>query len=252
MKTKWRLIKRINAAGAMQMAIDEAILSSRIQGKCANTLRFFTWNPPCITIGFFQSMDREVNFEKAKMLGVDAIRRYTGGGAVLHDLELTYSIALRENDVPSDILKSYEKICGALILGMEKLGVDAKFSPINDIVVNGKKVSGNAQTRQEGVILQHGTVLVDVDVKKMFSLLNVSDEKIKDKMIKSAEERVTSLNHELKRKITEDELEKALIIGFEIAFDVIFEEGELTKEELELAQKLYEEKYSADKWNFMR
>ncbi len=251
MKT-WRLIKTIEANGAMQMATDEAILMHRIKNKVPNTLRFFTWKPSCLTIGYFQNLKKEVDIEKAKESGVGIVRRYTGGGAVFHDKELTYSLAISEKDVPQDVIESYKTICGAIIKGLDMVGVHSEFKPINDIVVNNKKISGNAQTRKEGIVLQHGTILIDVDVKKMFSLLKVPDEKIKDKMIKTAEERLTSLAKELDRNVTVSELRRAMIQGFENVFQVKFEESELTVEELRLAEKLCKEKYSTKRWRELR
>ncbi len=253
MKMKaWRLINTIEASGAMQMAIDEAILTFRIKNSVPNTLRFFTWNPSCLTIGYFQSLEKEVDVKNTELQGVDIVRRYTGGGAVFHDKELTYSLAVSERDVPQDIIASYQKICSALTKGLERLHINPEFKPINDIVVNGKKVSGNAQTRKEGIVLQHGTILIDVDIKKMFSFLKVPDEKIKDKMIQTAEERVSSLKKELGQEVSVEELRGFLIKGFEEAFKVRFKESELTAEEKKLAEKLCQKKYSAKEWRELK
>ncbi len=250
--TTWRIIKTINDSGAKQMAVDEAILKARIKNKVPNTLRFFTWEPLCVTIGFFQSLKEEVDIEKARSMGVDVVRRYTGGGAVLHEHELTYSLAISEKDVSSDIVKSYKDICDGIIKALLSLGIKAEFKPINDIIVGNKKISGNAQTRKSGVVLQHGTILLDLNLEKMFSVLKVPDEKIKDKIIKAAKERVTSLKNELRRAITCEEIERALISGFEKTFNIKTGVGELTSEELKFAKKLYKEKYTNDKWNNWR
>ncbi len=95
--------------------------------------------------------------------------------------------------MPDDIIKSYELICGGIVDALRVLGMPkAVFRPVNDIDVNGKKISGNAQTRRWGVVVQHGTVLVDTDIRTMFTVLKVSKEKISDKLIKSVEERVTT------------------------------------------------------------
>jgi len=236
----------------MQMAIDEAILIARMNGLVMNTLRFYTWKPACVTIGFFQSLEQEVDIKKAKELGIDIVRRYTGGGAVLHDKELTYSIVLDEREVSSNIIESYKKICKCLIKGLGSFGIKAEFAPINDIVVNRRKISGNAQTRKEGFVLQHGTILMDIDPQKMFSVLKIPDEKIRDKMIKSAEERVTSVKREVGREISLEELERGLIKGFEDIFGVKFRERDLTEEELKLAEKLCKEKYSTKEWCMWR
>ncbi len=251
MKT-WRLIKSIADNGARQMAIDEAILTARIKGKVPNTLRFFTWKPPCVTIGFFQDLEDEVNLIKTRSMGIDVVRRYTGGGAVLHEHELTYSLTISEKDVSSDIVESYKDICGGIIEALLSLGIKAEFKPINDIIVGNKKISGNAQTRKSGVVLQHGTILLDLDLEKMFSVLNIPDEKIKDKMIKAAKERVTSLKNELGKNIANKEIEKVFIYGFEKMFNIKTEVKELTFEELKRAEKLYKEKYTNDKWNNWR
>ncbi len=248
----WRLIKTTADSGAKQMANDEAILTARIKGTVPNTLRFFKWQPSCVTIGFFQNLEDEIDLIKAQSKNIDVVRRYTGGGAVLHEHELTYSLTISEKDVSSDIVGSYKEICGAIVEALLSLGIKAEFKPINDIIVGNKKISGNAQTRQSGVVLQHGTILLDLDLEKMFSVLNVPDEKIKDKMIKTAKERVTSLKNELGKNIANKEIEKALIYGFEKKFNIKTEVKELTFEELKHAEKLYKEKYTSDKWNYWR
>lgn len=228
----WRLIETIQDKGAMQMAIDEAILLARIQKKVPNTLRFYTWRPSCVTVGFFQSRKQEVDLCKAEKMGVDVVRRYTGGGAVFHENELTYSLTIPESEATKDISKSYEIICGGVVNGLKSLGIKAEFKPVNDILVKNKKISGNAQTRKEGIILQHGTILLDVDVKKIFSILKVPDEKIKDKLIKTVEERVTSLKNETTTKIDRAEIEKAFIQGFLETFKAKIKPGRLTPREL--------------------
>jgi len=247
---KLRFINHIKSSGAMQMAIDEAIMIARSKDLVPNTLRFYTWNPAAITIGFFQEIEHEVNLKKTKELGIDVIRRYTGGGAVLHDTELTYSIVISEKDVPSDILESYKKICGGVINSLKLLGICAEFKPVNDILVGGKKISGNAQTRKHGVVLQHGTILLDVNLEKMFSVLKVSNEKLKDKIIKTAEDRVTCIKKELDRKITIKEIENSLKKGFEQEFNTTCIEEKLTSNELKTAKELYTKKYSAKDWTY--
>lgn len=249
---KIRHIKLINDKGARQMAIDEAILNSAINGLSENTIRFYTWRPSAISIGFFQSMKEEVDVDVAKKSGVDLVRRYTGGGAVFHQHELTYSLLISEKDLPSDIIKSYEHICRGIILGLADLGVTASFSPINDIIVGAKKISGNAQTRKGGYLLQHGTILLDIDVEKMFSLLLVPDEKMKDKLIKNVKERVTSLYLETGKNYEEDFLEQVFLSSFSKALGFIPATGELSNHELEEAEKLLKEKYENDSWNYKR
>jgi lipoate---protein ligase len=248
----WRLLKFRQDRGEMQMAIDESIMAARAQNKVPNTLRFFSWDPPALTIGFFQSAEEEVDLEKAEKAGVSVIRRSTGGGAVFHDKEITYTVVISENDLPGDIAYSYRGICGAVVDGLKSLGIPAVFSPINDIIVNGKKISGSGQTRKNGVILQHGTVLLDVNVEKMFSLLKVPDEKLRDKIIKTASERVCCLKSVLGHVPGIKKIENTLVKGFGLDFQAEFEESDLSKEEILMAKKLFKEKYSAKAWNFSR
>ncbi len=253
---EWRLLGlRMNNA-YMNMAIDESISHLRAQDKVPNTIRFYRWKPSAVSIGYFQSVIEEVNLDSCRKLNIDVVRRNTGGGAVYHDSngEITYSIIidLKNPLISSDIIKSYKTLCKGLILGLKKLKIEAEFRPINDIVVDGKKISGNAQTRRFGVLLQHGTILVDTNISKMFRVLRISDEKISDKMIERAEERVMNIKKLLKHDISFESVYKALRFGFEEALGGKFKEGDLTEEELKLASKLSEEKYSKKSWNFKR
>lgn len=246
---KWRVIPLHTTDAFTAMGIDEAVLEAVANGM-QSTIRFWRWNPSAVSIGSFQSIGDEVNLERCKELGVDVVRRITGGGAVYHDFdgEITYSVAGKLEIFPKDIRESYRLIGGWIIDGLKNLGIEAQFVPINDIVVNGKKVSGNAQTRRRGVLLQHGTILYDLNVRKMFSLLKVSQEKISDKMIKSVEERVTKLldfgNFPM------EEVYSALLKGFTHGKD--FEIGQLTQTEVAWAKELAETKYRSHEWNFMR
>jgi len=200
-------------------------------------------------------MEQELDLEKCKKHGVDFIRRVTGGGAVYHDFEgeLTYSLITPQSNsiIPRDILKSYELICGALVDGLHRLGVTAAFEPVNDLTAGGRKISGNAQTRRKDVVLQHGTLLRKVDVEKMFSLLRVSDEKIRDKLITSVRDRVCSLEDYLGTEVAFSELMDALTAGFEKVLDIRFIPGQPTDFELELASQLAQTKAS-NEWLFMR
>ncbi|MCD6370709.1 MAG: lipoate--protein ligase family protein [Thermoplasmata archaeon] len=232
---------------AWNMALDEAVLMHL--GELGPTLRFYGWFPPAVSIGYFQSMEEEIDLKKASELGVDVVRRLTGGGAVYHKYELTYSIVLPPP--PGKILDSYRIVEKGIVNGLKALGVDAELSGINDIVVGGKKISGNAQTRRYGGMLQHGTLLMDVDVDEMFSLLKVPQEKMKDKMIKNVKERVTSL-HNLGIDIEFEELQKIMGEGFKKALNAELYEENLPDKVLSQARKLEVEKYGSRKWNFKR
>jgi len=247
--SEWRLLPLRTDDAFTSMAIDEALLKLNAGCKSPNTIRFWRWQPSTVSIGCFQSVEREVDLEVARRYGVDVVRRITGGGAVFHDHdgELTYSVVCRQGDVPDDIIESYMLICGGLVRGFGNLGFRAEFKPVNDVHANGKKISGSAQTRRWGSVLQHGTVLISPDIRKMFELLKVSREKISDKFIASVYERVTTVEREIGRKPTFEEVREAMIAGFEDSLNVKLHEGGLTDEELELTKKL-RPKYASDEW----
>lgn len=247
---KWRVVPLHTTSAAMAMAIDEAVSESVAAGRSPPTMRFWRWSPSAVSIGYFQGIEDEVSLDACRSSGVDVVRRRTGGGAVYHDYdgEVTYSVIGPQSEFPSGIRESYGEICGWVVKGLAELGIEASFVPINDIIVGQRKISGNAQTRREGVLLQHGTILYDLDVEKMFSLLKISKEKISDKMIQSVKDRVTRV---LDYKIVSiEELYRALLKGF--TEDKEFSIGSLTTDEIRRARELAETKYSDKKWNFMR
>jgi len=255
MSVEWRLLDLMVADCYTQMAIDEAIAYARGKGEAPPTLRLYRWKPSAVSMGYFQSVDEEVNLEACKRLGVDVIRRITGGGAVFHDYdgEITYSLIAEEKNplIPYDINESYKVICGGIIEAIRLLGLTAEFKPINDIIAGGRKISGNAQTRRYGSILQHGTVLVDFDVRTMFTVLKVSREKISDKAIKQVEDRVTTIRKELGRHVNFEEVRDALISGFETKLNINLVSGQLSKTEEELLEK-FKQKYASLEWVYRR
>jgi len=246
----WRIIGYSENDAFMNMAIDEAVGESVAAGG-PPTIRFYGWRPSAVSIGYFQGLENEVDLARCRELGVDVVRRRTGGGAVYHDNagEITYSVTGRTGLFPTDILASYRLICGWVCDSLSCLGIDAEFRPINDITVGGKKISGNAQTRRNGVLLQHGTILHSVDAGRMFSVLRVSDEKIRDKMIANVRERVTSIS--LQKPGTSKELAlHALMRGFTRGKSS--GPGLLTDAERGRAVELVTERYGKEEWNRMR
>ncbi len=259
---QFRLLTTGLNSASYNMALDESVLEHIANGESPPTLRFYGWKPAAISIGYFQSLEEEVDLAACQKYGVDFVRRITGGGAVLHEHEITYSIHIPEKlaaelGVPMGILESYEKICGGILKSTALLGLDAQFIPLNDIIIlqNGtpKKISGNAQTRKKGVILQHGTILLKVDVDKMFELLKVPDEKLKGKMIENVKQRVSSLSQALNREVSFEEALETLKKGFAEEFPAAeFKSGELNENEKTLLEKLKMEKYEAETWNEKR
>lgn len=259
MSQQWRLLRHGARSAYENMAIDEAILRCvtgwDTSGSSPCTLRFYRWEPSAVSIGYFQGMEQEVNLVACAERGVDIIRRLTGGGAVYHDYEgeITYSITLPDNypGIPRKVLDSYKLLCGGLVEGLRALGLPAEFKPINDIAVNGRKISGNAQTRRFAGILQHGTLLCQVDPHLMFTLLKVPNEKIRDKLIAGVEERVTSIQREM-GEVDRERVTEAMVDGFAKVLDIELVPGKLTEEELTLAEQLRKERYESDAWTFKR
>ncbi|ASI99436.1 lipoate--protein ligase family protein [Thermococcus celer] len=248
-----RFIPLVVAKPELQMAIDEAILRARMEGRVPDTVRLYAFSPSSITIGRFQSVRHDVNLEEARRLGIPVVRRITGGGSVFHDEfgEITYSVVIGEDYHPAlrNVEESYRYLAGPLVDALEELGLDAGFSGLNDIVANGKKISGSAQTRRKGVILQHGTFMYSTRLEVLARVLRVSKAKLSDKGVSSIWERVTTLERE-GIKMNRWEAYELLKEKFSAAFGP--EEGELTDYELELAERLVEEKYGNPEWNEMR
>lgn len=240
--SKIRVLETGYNNAALNMAIDEALIENIGD---APILRIYGWRPAAVSIGYFQSIKEEVDLEKCSKIGVDVVRRLTGGGAVLHEFELTYSFITKQ--YPQNIMESYRWICEAIVVSINRLGFDASFVPLNDIVVQGKKVSGSAQTRRNGVLLQHGTLLLSVDVDKMFSILKVPTEKLRDKIIKDVKKRVTSLSG-----TTFDDMASSLKTSFATKFDAKLAADTLRTEEVSRARWLAEWKYRSKDWNLRR
>jgi len=240
------------------MAIDEAIFRARIEGLAPNTVRFYRWFPSAVSVGRFQKVENEVHIGKCRRLGVDIVRRISGGGTVYHDGEgeITYSVIADKDSLGTrDVAVIYRKVCGGLIEALKILGLKADFSPGGErqcpnIVINGRKISGSAQAHSGNVVLQHGTLLLDVDLNRMFTLLKVPWAKSVAHVVCVAQNKITSLRHEMGAKPKIEDVYSALIMGFKKALGIEISEGTLTSYESDLAKKLRSEKYSSDKWNF--
>lgn len=248
--SEWRFIPLETHTAAMNMALDESCAHAVAKEEVNPTIRLYRWNPSAVSIGYFQSLQQEIDTNACAKQKIDIVRRRTGGGAVYHDYEgeITYSIIAPESLFEKNIVESYRQIAQGIISGLKELNVRAEFVPINDLVVSGKKISGNAQTRRNGILQMHGTILCDVDVDKMFSLLKVPDEKMRGKTIAVVKERVTSL----KQHGVSDyqKIYEALKNGF--LEGKKWENGKWSKEELEKAQILAKEKYGHPNWVEMR
>ncbi|MGA3289763.1 MAG: biotin/lipoate A/B protein ligase family protein [Candidatus Bathyarchaeia archaeon] len=253
----WRLLPLQTDNAFVNMAIDEAILTARIAGHVPNTLRFYRWRPSTVSIGKNQNPDAEVHLDACIQLGVDVVRRVSGGGTVYHDYkgEVTYSVTAKTTDVgTADITTVYAKIYEAIKDALRLLGITADFSGGDakncpNLTVNGKKISGSSQTITRGVVLQHGTVLRSVDLPKMFTLLKLKNASC-TQATDIAKRKITSIQKELGHIVMPDTVANALAQGFRAMLKIQLEPGELTPYEVELANNLCKEKYATKAWNF--
>jgi len=255
--SSWRLLRQKTHNAFANMAIDEAILRARIEEKVPNTLRLYRWAPSAVSIGRFQNINNEVQLENCRTYGVNVVRRISGGGAVYHDSEdeITYSVIVKhENLGTSDVAEAYNQVCNGLIEAAHILGVNAEYNEGSvkqcpNIAVKERKISGSAQAHKRGVILQHGTFLVSVDLEKMFRFLKVPKKDACIDYVSIARRKITSVADELGKQVKVDQVHEALIRGFEKALSIKLKEGSLTPNELELAQKLEKEKFATREWN---
>jgi lipoate-protein ligase A len=237
------------------MGFDEALLERVSAGKSPPVLRLYGWKPAAVSIGYFQKLEEEVDIASCARHGVDLVRRISGGGAVFHHEEITYSLIMPLSHplAASSIMESYGTLCSGLTAALGLLGIEAVFAPINDILAGksggGKKISGNAQTRRQGCVLQHGTVLLDLDPRLMFTLLRVPQEKLKGKLIEDIRARVSGLYTLLGRKIPFEEAARAMAEGFKKALSLEYVSKEISAwPEEQRALVLAKEKFAAPKW----
>lgn len=242
---RWRLLPFAAYRGAMNMAVDETVADT-VRAGGPPTVRFYAWSPGAVSIGAFQSAAEEVDLDECRRRGVEVVRRRTGGGAVYHDPrgEVTYSVIAPQAVFGNDILASYREVCGYVMSALAALGVPSEYRPINDIVVSGRKISGSAQTRREGVFLMHGTVLLSIDREAMSSLLTPSPAKAAGRPAGG----VTCLAEHADASLDEvlPALREAFLRGRR------WEEGDLTSEEEARAQELVRSRYGSDAWTFSR
>lgn len=274
---QWRYVCTESLSPAMNMALDEAMIILHSENKIPPTVRFFTWNPPTLSIGYFQKVEKEIDVEEVEKRGIGFVRRPTGGRAVLHDKELTYSVIVSEAHpkMPSSVTEAYKVISQGLLHGFQQLGLQAemvslateeekqKYATLGssacfdspswyELVVEGKKVAGSAQTRQRGVILQHGSILLEMDVELLFSLLKFSNERVKQRMMESFREKAVTINDVSQREVTLEEAIHAFYKGFSTGLEVELVPSEITAEEWRLAEELVQSRYGTQEWNFKR
>ena len=258
----WRLIiEREPRTGAENMALDEAIMDAVAAGEALPTLRFYAWEPPCLSLGKRQPLDG-VDLDRCRADGVDVVRRATGGFAILHTDELTYSIAIRPNDPRSDgaILDAYRKLSQGLMAGLRLLGATPEMNPVvpggvhnasaacfevpsaYEIVMAGRKLIGSAQARPAGRVLQHGSLPLVGDIARVARYLAYEREDERAALAQHLRERATTASDALGRAVGYDEAAEAMARGFAAALNLTYEPGEPAPAELAVAQSRLAEK----------
>ena len=233
MNNTWRIIDTGLRPAAENMALNRALLEARQADEIPSTLRFLRFKP-CALLGFHQSAEQELNLEYCAENGVEIQRRITGGGAIYFDeTQIGWELYLHKRDLgTADMTQISRRICEAAARGMSALGVDAKFRPRNDIEVDGKKISGTGGAFDGDALMYQGTLLIQFDVEKMLRVLRIPAEKLSDKAIASARERVANLADLIGRVPDMEEVKAALAEAFASEFSVAFETGDLTDSEL--------------------
>jgi len=253
---EFRLIIDPPMNAAVNMARDRAILEMQSLKNPMPTLRIYRWSAPSVTIGYFQKLDETVNMDYCKKNGISVTRRVTGGGTVLHHKELTYSFTLpiRKKIVPESVKDSFRCIITPIIESINSLSLCAEYKPVNDIIINNKKISGSAQVRKKGVLQQHGTLLLDIDRQLMCSTIKSNFEKLKSRGFKNPSDSITSLCGELHNKPDDeftDDLIVKMISSFSKSMNINFSLGDLTVAESAIMET-YITKFNNEEWNYSK
>jgi lipoyl(octanoyl) transferase len=265
--TTWRLITTSPAHGAWNMAVDEAILEHAGRGEVPPTLRLYAWEPPCLSLGHAQPF-LDVDLARLQSRGWEVVRRVTGGRAILHTDELTYSVIAPADEprVAGSLLESYNRLAGALLAAVQELGLPVEMredrvesngtpNPVcfevpstYEITVEGKKLIGSAQARRRQGVLQHGSLPLTGDLTRICQALVFADESEREQAMQRLLARATTVESVLGREVDWDTAAQAFVRSFEAQLDLKLEEGQLTESELARAEELVNEKYAHQSW----
>ena len=225
---RWQLLDTGILTAAENITLDSILLEARAKGDIPNTVRFMQFSPSAVLIGYHQTVEQEVRLEFCRKQGIDINRRITGGGAIYFDSsQLGWELIASKADIGYRLDKVTELVCEAVIRGLKTVGVNANFRPRNDIEVNGRKISGTGGIFEDNAVLFQGTLLVNFDVESMIRALRIPTEKLADKELASARQRVTCLQEELGFVPSLDIIKQALQAGFEEVLGIRFERMEL-------------------------
>lgn len=264
----WRLLLTPPARGAWNMAVDESILEHIGRGEVLPTLRLYAWQPPCLSLGYAQPVS-DVDFGRLRERGWEMVRRPTGGRAILHTDELTYSIIAPSTEprLAGSILESYRHLAGALMEALRSLGIPVEMAgdaPHNrnssnavcfeapsayEIVVQGRKLIGSAQARRREGVLQHGSLPLTGDLTRITQVLVYADEAEREEAAKRLQARAVTAEAVLGRPLRWDAAAQAFIRAFEVELNLEFVEGALSASERKRADELVREKYAHPSWN---
>ncbi|MBK7454484.1 MAG: lipoate--protein ligase family protein [Anaerolineales bacterium] len=266
--TNWRLLYTPPSTGAWNMAVDESILEHIHRGEALPTLRLYSWNPPCLSLGHAQSF-ADVDMERVKAHGWEVVRRLTGGRAILHTDELTYSVtgASEEPVLSGGVLESYNRLAQALLYAIRELGLPVEIkehanepaalnlNPVcfevpstYEITVEGKKLIGSAQARKKEGVLQHGSLPLTGDLTRICLALVFKDEPAREHAAQRLLARATTVKSVIDVEPDWETAAQALVKGFEAQLGIRFQRGELSRSESERANELVIEKYANPVW----
>ncbi|QHJ72116.1 lipoate--protein ligase family protein [Planococcus halotolerans] len=265
----WGFIDSGHNSPAFNMALDELMLEWLSKGEIGPTIRFYGWSPAGISIGRFQDADKKIDFQQASAYGAKIVRRQTGGRAVLHDQELTYSVVVPETHpaMPRSVKEAYLVISKGLLEGFRELGIDAEFaipetsiektesavcfdkSSWYELLVDGKKAAGSAQMRRKGMILQHGSIPIEIDSVKLFDLFSYPSPGIKQRARDAFKDKAISINAATGQSFDFDRVKGAFKKGFEQGLGIKLEPLMLSEARLLEISQLAETKYKNLDWS---
>ena len=248
MQPTWRLVDSGLVDSAQSAALDEAILEAHIGRAVPNTLHFYVRSTPTISIGYFQKASESLDLAECARRGIQLVRRKSGGSSIYTDSgQLIYGLVVNESDVPRERPQSFRFICSPIARAISSFGVDARYREVNDIEIAGRKVSGNAQLRRKGSLLQHGTIILDTDLSAMNAALRMKGSRSPSISIPS--DRIVTLASLIGRTPSMTEMKRRISLELARDFKIKFVESSLIPLEARLVHKLVDERYSRRDWN---
>ncbi|WWD81616.1 biotin/lipoate A/B protein ligase family protein [Alkalicoccus halolimnae] len=271
----WLYIDTGKQRPGFNMALDEKLMDWHRKGLIEPVVRFYEWEPATLSLGYFQRIDKDIDLSGVERHGAGLVRRPTGGRAVLHDDELTYSVIVKESheQMPATVTEAYRVISQGLLEGFRSLELNADFSiPRTDLekaelrnprsavcfdapswyemVVNGKKIAGSAQTRQKGIILQHGSLIRTIDENKLFDMFKFPNERLRNRMQKGFKEKAVPLADLMEELVTVETMKNHFKAGFEKALQIYLQPYQLSSIQLKEVEELAASKYDTKEWTY--